>query len=602
MPNYSLQINSKFRPFSFQERLAPWQLYGQAYKELAESYNTLGVQAGDIASMLNRELDKEAYEQYQGYMQGLKENADALASNGLSPTLKNNIYNMSNRYSQEIRPIQRAAERRQLLAEEQRKLGDSMIFDFDAATTGLDKFMNNPTLNYRGINRENLLRRSQAQFGQFAKELRSFQKDPSMYSDEFHNTLVSQYGFTPEEATQLTAEIASGNITSNDAVARVANNLYNSTRVGEWNSPSASDAVWATIAEGAVAGIGQMTPEIIKDEKKLADYKYAKDLAGYRAKLQAKYDFDKSHSTSPNVPPIFRLGSGYINLTKDQAALKNNVDTYMAALNYFKKNPEKFSEYKKMWDNPKDRASLVRAHAGGAGISKENEAMTQFFNLMNLSKTLNNTWKNTPDNTAEPEFNFSVTQDTLGNKKFDYDVSSMNDMLQDLGTMYKPMFYNVSKQGMQNMMRGIQANVMASKDDKDDSKVGLISTLDDKAVKRKDLTGLNWDNAETFIVGDQEYVYFKDKADKGKIYKLKPGATGDFGEGAVHKNISNLYNNRNFEDYFISATDYMADVFGLYNMQHKGQTGTTKEISDIPSVGSYDDELFDYDYIYGDED
>ena len=111
---------------------------------------------------------------------------------------------------------------------------------------------------------------------------------------------------------------------------------------------------------------------------------------------------------------------------------------------------------------------------------------------------------------------------------------------------------------------------------------------------------MNWDKAELFMVGNQEYVYFKDKADEGKIIELLPGATGDF--KASLDNISNYFNNRKFEDYFISATDYMADVFGTYNMQHKGQTGSTKEITDIPSVSSYyDDDLYDFDYVY-DED
>ena len=39
MANFSLVVNSKFNPFSFERYIQPYQIYGQAYREVE---NTLG--------------------------------------------------------------------------------------------------------------------------------------------------------------------------------------------------------------------------------------------------------------------------------------------------------------------------------------------------------------------------------------------------------------------------------------------------------------------------------------------------------------------------------------------------------------------------------
>lgn len=294
--NYSLVINSRFRPFSYQEMLAPTMQATQAHQALEDAYGTLGMQAGTVEAMLNRELDEKAYNQYQGYMQGLQESADLLAREGLNPALRGSLSNLKSRYSQEIVPIQKAAERREKLAEEQRKLGNNAIFDFNASTTGLDRFMDNPSLNYRYIDRMALLQEAQDQFSQFQKDLVSMAVDPNLYKDAFHNTILTKYGFTPDEAAELTDQVAKGTANldniSNEAVRRIAENLYNTTNVDSWNSKDASNRVWRTIAEGIKAGVGNETPQIVEDIKKHEDYKYAQELALLKEK--AKLEEEKA--------------------------------------------------------------------------------------------------------------------------------------------------------------------------------------------------------------------------------------------------------------------------------------------------------------------
>lgn len=291
MANYSLVVNSRFKPFSFQEMLAPWQIYGQAYKELEDSYGALGVQAGTVESMLNKELDRDAYNQYQGYMQGLKESADVLATQGLSPSLRGSLNNLRTRYSQEIVPIQAAAQRREKLMEEQRKLGPGYAFEYDASTTGLDKFMNNPTFTPKQVNLAEIRQRSAAEFGTLAKQLRSFKENPNMYRKGFDSTVLAEYGYSPEDAARVAESIRRGEVSPEDAAASaIYNSIYGSTGVDSWsnNLNVGQQAVRNAIAEGVVGAIGQITPQIVTDNVGLENLKYQHQLDLLNKRLEAE--------------------------------------------------------------------------------------------------------------------------------------------------------------------------------------------------------------------------------------------------------------------------------------------------------------------------
>lgn len=278
MPNYGLVINSRFRPFSYAEMLAPVQQQTEAHQALEEAYGALGTQAGTIESMLNRELDRDAYNQYQGYMKGLQEQADILAKEGLSPSVRNSLMNMRQRYGQEIIPIQKAAERREKLAEEQRKLGNSMIFDIDAANTGLNAFMENPSLNYRSIDRKDLYSRAVNDFGQLANDLASYGKGQAV--DRFTNTFITDYGITRTQAAEFADAIRNGNIDNTNPVLRaIYNNLYNSTGVNGWNNADAERAVQNTILEGVAAAIGKSTVSPMTNQEAVENARYQRELA-----------------------------------------------------------------------------------------------------------------------------------------------------------------------------------------------------------------------------------------------------------------------------------------------------------------------------------
>lgn len=162
MANYSLVVNSKFQPFSFDRYLQPYQIYGQNYKEIEEQYTDLSTKAGIWGGLANEQTDPYTYKMYKTYANDLENQASQLASEGLNAVSRKNMLNMRARYSKEIIPIERAYNQRSKLAEEQRKLraaNPSIMFDRDFSSISLDDLLDNPELSYTSISGDDLYKK-----------------------------------------------------------------------------------------------------------------------------------------------------------------------------------------------------------------------------------------------------------------------------------------------------------------------------------------------------------------------------------------------------------------------------------------------------------
>lgn len=162
MANYSLVVNSKFQPFSFDRYLQPYQIYGQNYKEIEEQYTDLSTKAGIWDGLANEQTDPYTYKMYKTYANDLENQASQLASEGLNAVSRKNMLNMRARYSKEIIPIERAYNQRSKLAEEQRKLraaNPSIMFDRDFSSISLDDLLDNPELSYTSVSGDDLYKK-----------------------------------------------------------------------------------------------------------------------------------------------------------------------------------------------------------------------------------------------------------------------------------------------------------------------------------------------------------------------------------------------------------------------------------------------------------
>lgn len=150
MPNYGLVINSRFRPFSYQEMLAPVQQSTEAHQALENAYEELNTNASIWEGLANKESDPITYQRYKNYADALKTQADELAANGLNPTSKQAVSNLRARYASDIIPIKNAYEKRQadIKAQQEALLKDpTHFFDRKANEVSLDEYLTNDKLD-----------------------------------------------------------------------------------------------------------------------------------------------------------------------------------------------------------------------------------------------------------------------------------------------------------------------------------------------------------------------------------------------------------------------------------------------------------------------
>lgn len=581
MANYNLVVNSRFKPFSLQELWMPAMEATKAHQALEEAYTNLGMQAGTVEAMLNKELDRDAYNQYQGYMQGLKESADMLATQGLNPSLRGSLGNLRTRYSQEIVPIQAAAQRRERLAEEQRKLGPGYAFEYDASTTGLDKFMNNPTFTPKQINLAEIRQRSAAEFGTLAKQLRSFKENPNMYRKGFDSTVLAEYGYSPEDAARVAESIRRGEVSPEDAAASaIYNSIYGSTGVDSWsnNLNIGQQAVRNAIAEGVVGAIGQMAPQIVTD--KLAYENYQQQNRVTLENLRYQHELDKLREKA-NIAGN-EEGSNFVleslpakaNQSKDQRKLYNKISRYRELLDIIKKNPS-ILEAQGNGDPYVQTGDLVMSadsYNPNVALRKEFEELQKdLLEAASRSYPDARIYSNARVRTAPQTITLPYSNVPLSynQKQLDYS-SNLEDYLDNLATISRGYRFKVDPAALENIMGGL---VPDYRNYITDDKGHTISNKVANEIAGKD--GDGWKNIVPYIEdGKFKFNY------KNQEYVFQPGAFGtvdarwwNAGEGP---GLTNLWNTQQYDLFNKYIYDWANDLYLHYNTMPVGQSHTGK--------------------------
>lgn len=271
MPNYNLVINSKFRPFSYQEMLAPVQASTEAHKAIEEEYGNLSTQADVWKTLANEQRDPDAYQQYMTYANDLQAQADELAMNGLNPTSRQSMLNMRKRYASEILPIENAFKRREEHIKEQRAKGNRTLNEFDASKTSLDKYLHNPSLSYNTINLDDVYKQSVQVFSQYQNNFRNPDKFDVKDVAKYHKALIKQHGFSADTANAIASAIMNKDYSTAESLLYkgIADGIYNNTGVGSWNDAQAENAVLNEIARGVYTGMGKEDMQLFNNEEQL---------------------------------------------------------------------------------------------------------------------------------------------------------------------------------------------------------------------------------------------------------------------------------------------------------------------------------------------
>lgn len=196
MANYSLVVNSQFRPFSYAELTAPLDRQELYHEKLAEEYDNLSKQADVLSIMGGNDLDKNSssYSKYKNYSDSLKKEADDLFSFGLNTESRRRLSDLRRRFNTDIRPIQTAWVKREQEADDQMKAylqNPTLMFTRDAAKTRIDDYIANPNGGYGVINGATITAQMATMAKNLAKQIRSGRRENI---DEFTYNYIQKYG------------------------------------------------------------------------------------------------------------------------------------------------------------------------------------------------------------------------------------------------------------------------------------------------------------------------------------------------------------------------------------------------------------------------
>jgi hypothetical protein len=306
MANYSLVIDSHFKPFSYAEMLAPVQAATQAHQELESAYSELETKANIWDKMASETTDPKAHSIYQKYADDLQEQAGELAKNGLSPSSRQAMLNMKKRYTQDITPIENAWNRRKELMDEQRKLREqdsTIMFDNDFRNMSLDTIMENPSIGYESLSGKDIAARTAAIASNYAK---SIQNEP-----EFKSILKSQYwqvrqhsGWTPEQIIMD----ATGDSNAPEALKQIRRQMHASLKN---NAAYRYELADPYISQGMHSGLGTDTYSTLADQSYVNPLEWAKfALARKQAARAARGDKEDKYKVSRLDRPIKLIVDG----------------------------------------------------------------------------------------------------------------------------------------------------------------------------------------------------------------------------------------------------------------------------------------------------
>lgn len=314
MADYGITINSRFKPFSFERYIQPYQIYGQAYKEQEDILNALETEAGQWEQKINQTSDPIAAEQYKRYADDLRTQAESLATQGLSPSSRRSILEMKRRYATEINPIREAIERRRALAEEQRKLynqdqslrfsndwSKAYITQGDSTIGTIDALLDNPELSYESLSGKDIVNRVATMAKPLAESIMRNPTYSKILGGQYFQEKLQQ-GYTPE---QIIME-ATGNSNAPKELQNIRNTI-----LSQIANNAAFDEDWANtyINQGMYQAIGSSKYNLVKNAN-FIDKETTERLQLARDEFNAKYEPDGNGGYRLRTPSVVPTPDG----------------------------------------------------------------------------------------------------------------------------------------------------------------------------------------------------------------------------------------------------------------------------------------------------
>lgn len=374
MANYSLVINSQFKPFSYQEMLAPTLMATQAHQELENQYGELATKASVWEEMANEQTDPYAYKMYKTYANDLEEQAGQLAREGLNAASRRDMLNMRARYSKEITPIEQAYAARQKQAEEQQKalLQDpTLMLSRRAATTSLDDYIRNPQLAYEAYSGKLITAQAASAASALAKEMQEKpRKWRSILGNSYYETMM-QKGFSSQAVLQAIQD----NPNAAPQLTRIVEDAINSSGVRNWGDQATVARAIDYAKQGLWSAVGETQYQTLDNWRaKMAEQEAMQIRAEKRAAARKAEELKQARLNNLAINPLNIYSSR--DLSKDEKKHKDALKNYSQ---YFYKDADgRIRMTWKGWQEyNRNAAPRVSSSASGSGTARLMNVETQ---------------------------------------------------------------------------------------------------------------------------------------------------------------------------------------------------------------------------------
>ena len=330
MANYSIVSNARFTPFSFDQMVKPFQMYGEYYAQQEQLASSLAEQAAEWGQKANETTDPITYQKYKSFEADLNRQSDRLLRQGLTPGLRADLQKMRKRYATEINPIKDAYNwKLQQIQQQAEGRSKGVVYEGDAATTSLDDYIANPTLIYGSAD-------SNAGYARVANAAQAIAKGLSEAKisgklDDYTKALLIRSGYDANDVTNSVNQamsdlqgVLNGTISMNSKAGKVVQELLqNESRasgIGDWKSMSAKQEYLSKVSPALYNLIGQSTTTPMED------FKARTDLQGnwqskHIAEQGAQTRMNQSHAAALSETAAKKAHSRQMELLKAKANL-----------------------------------------------------------------------------------------------------------------------------------------------------------------------------------------------------------------------------------------------------------------------------------------
>ena len=358
MANYSLVINSQFKPFSYQEMLAPTLMATQAHQELENQYGELATKASVWEEMANEQTDPYAYKMYKTYANDLEAQAGQLAREGLNAASRRDMFNMKARYSKEITPIEQAYATRQKQAEQQQQalLQDpTLMLSRRASTTSLDDYIRNPQLAYEAYSGKLITAQAAQAASALAKEMQEKpRKWRSILGNSYYESMM-QKGFSSKAVLQAIQDKPN----AAPQLTKIVEDAINSSGVRNWGDQATIARAIDYAKQGLWSAVGETQYQTLDNWRaKMAEQEAMQKRAEQRAAARAQQD--KGFELNP---------SNIYNSRELNASEKKYKDVLKRYSKYFYKDAN--GRIRMTWEGWQEYNRKVRSNSGKPMVTPE---------------------------------------------------------------------------------------------------------------------------------------------------------------------------------------------------------------------------------------